>query len=59
MKTIKKHTVKQMYICPEIFFVKLDNEISLALESTPPSGPDESNLTPEYKRAVPFMDDIA
>ncbi len=32
---------KRQYISPEILHVKLDNEISLALQSAPPIGPDE------------------
>jgi hypothetical protein len=37
METKKKH------IAPRIEWIPLDNEISLALESTPPFGPDETN----------------
>jgi len=34
---------KKKYIAPEIELVELDNEISLALESTaPPAGPSET-----------------
>ena len=32
---------KKSYISPQIELIELDNEISLALESTPPAGPDE------------------
>ena len=32
------------YIAPEIERVALDNEISLILESTPPTGPNEGYL---------------
>jgi hypothetical protein len=32
---------KKKYRSPEIEIVVLDNEISLALESTPPDGPEE------------------
>ncbi len=41
---------KQIYNRPEIICVKLDNEISLALESTPPVGPDEgySNVSHSF-----------
>lgn len=38
MKTIEK----RIYTAPQIIQIKLDNEISLALESDPPIGPDES-----------------
>lgn len=41
--------LKQTYKAPSIKQIKLDNEISLALESTPPTGPDESyNKVPDY-----------
>ncbi len=33
---------KRIYSIPEIACVELDNEISLALESNPPLGPDET-----------------
>jgi hypothetical protein len=40
---------KQAYQCPRIEQVKLDNEISLLLNSAPPDGPEEGhNLVPEY-----------
>jgi len=32
---------KKKYISPRIEWIQLDNEISLALESNPPAGPDE------------------
>lgn len=32
---------KRVYLVPAIENIRLDNEISLALESTPPVGPDE------------------
>jgi hypothetical protein len=32
---------KKKYSTPEIEQIKLDSQISLALESTPPEGPDE------------------
>lgn len=41
MKNIDSKAVKQRYNCPEICSVELDAEISLALESSPPLGPDE------------------
>lgn len=43
MTTLNKITNKKSYIVPQIDCVKLDNEISLALESAPPIGPDEVN----------------
>lgn len=33
---------RKLYISPDVKIVVLDNEISLALQSTPPTGPDES-----------------
>lgn len=33
---------KRIYISPEIVSIELDNDISLALESNPPLGPEES-----------------
>jgi hypothetical protein len=49
MKTTEKTTVKRIYNSPEIVCIELDNEISLALESSPPAGPDEGYLkTQEY-----------
>ena len=42
---------KKTYKAPLIELIKLDNEISLALESTPPAGPDEVsnfNQNPDY-----------
>jgi len=33
---------KKKYIAPRIEWIPLDNEISLALESTPPFGPSET-----------------
>lgn len=42
-------TLKKKYFSPEIEMIILDNEISLALASDPPFGPDESRvLKPEY-----------
>lgn len=36
-------TIKKKYIAPNIELIFLDNEISLALQSTPPEGPGEVN----------------
>lgn len=53
MKTILNK--KRKYSTPLIECVKLDNEISLALESTPPEGPNQGSLmTPEYFKNDPF-----
>jgi hypothetical protein len=38
---------KKSYIAPRVELIALDNEISLALESSPPLGPGEvNNLNP-------------
>lgn len=51
---------KKEYIFPRIERILLDNEISLALESTPPFGPNESaSLSPEYLNNNPFKDNLA
>jgi len=40
---------KKKYIAPKIELILLDNEISLALESSPPVGPSETfNNSQEY-----------
>ncbi len=50
---------KKKYTAPEIGLVELDNEISLALESSPPAGPDEGALlTPEYMNKDPFTNNM-
>jgi hypothetical protein len=53
MKTKKK------YLSPEIEKIELDNEIALQLESTPPVGPDESNLqAPDFFKNDPFQTNL-
>ena len=50
---------KRVYSQPKITFVKLDNEISLALESAPPDGPNEvMNDTPEHFNNEPFKNNM-
>lgn len=50
---------KRPYITPDIEMIKLDNEISLALESSPPGGPGEISLNaPEYFNNDPFKTNI-
>lgn len=44
---------KLLYTAPVIECIKLDNQISLALESTPPEGPNEAML-PKYLNNDPF-----
>ncbi|MBP6356051.1 MAG: hypothetical protein KA303_02040 [Paludibacter sp.] len=46
---------KRIYEAPIIENIRLDNEISLALESAPPAGPDEVlNSTPHFLNNDPF-----
>jgi len=56
MKTTDKK--KLLYTAPKIEYVKLDNEISLILESAPPLGPNETNNTPEYFNNDPFKSNL-
>lgn len=50
---------KKIYIAPRIELIPLDNEISLALESTPPTGPSEGCLKlPEHFNSDPFRSNI-
>ena len=50
---------KKKYTAPLIEIIFLDNEISLALESSPPEGPGESlTLTPEYFNNDPFKSNM-
>lgn len=48
---------KNKYMAPLIECIKLDNEISLVLESTPPEGPGEVKLlnSPECNDNTPFF----
>lgn len=56
MKTI---TEKKTYNSPRLEPVKLDNEISLILESAPPTGPEESAFAaPQHFNNDPFKSDI-
>ncbi len=56
MKNTKDNISKRIYSQPVIELILLDNEISLALESIPPYGPDESknNLSPEHFNTDPY-----
>ncbi len=56
MKENTSFKQKKSYITPQFTLIVLDNEISLQLESTPPSGPDEvriyqpeSNMSDSFK----------
>jgi len=53
MKTQNKEN--RLYVSPLIERVEIDNEIALALESTPPEGPGESTgYVPQSFNADPF-----
>ena len=57
MKTLNNNTNKRRYISPAVTRIKLDNEITLALESTPatPGNGDEVYNTPSvYFNNDPF-----
>jgi hypothetical protein len=58
MKPENENTIKSPYISPQIESVRLENEISLALESMPslpPFGPDETvSDLPDYFNNDPF-----
>ena len=59
MKKSERITEKRMYKNPRIEVIKLDNEISLALESTPPQGPGEgTSLTQEFMNIDPFKNNM-
>jgi hypothetical protein len=59
MKTTEKNTEKRMYSDPTIELIRLDNEISLVLQSEPPLGPGEGALlAPEYMNNDPFRMNI-
>ena len=50
---------KKKYIKHRIEILFLDNEISLALASTPPGGPGETNnATPHYLQTDPFRTNL-
>lgn len=53
MNTIIDNENKLLYTAPIIESIKLDNDISLALESSPPIGPEET-LLPRYLNNDPF-----
>lgn len=46
------------YIRPRIEIIFLDSDISLALESAPPGGPGETNLSPEFLQSNPFRTNL-
>jgi len=56
MKFKEKRAGKRTYMNPDIELIKLDNEISLILESEPPIGPDEIVQATQFNQANPFKD---
>mgnify|MGYP000846888807 CR=1 FL=1 len=60
MKTLNIPTEKRTYLPPAIESIRLDNEISLALESTPatPDSGDEVYNTPEYFNNDPYKGNL-
>jgi len=55
MKTIHLISEKRNYISPQLKVIKLDNEISLALQSDiAPEDPEASLNVPEYFNNDPF-----
>ncbi len=48
---------KKAYTAPEIELIPLDNEISLALESNPPAGPDEGIRMIQPINGSPFKNE--
>lgn len=46
MHTKADHSEKKSYLTPSIEIVKLDKEISLAMESDAPAGPGEGKMEP-------------
>ena len=50
---------KKIYSSPQIEQVKLDSDISLTLDSTPPEGPGEGiTKVPEYFNNDPFKPNL-
>jgi hypothetical protein len=59
MKSNNENKLKRPYNSPKVEHIKLDNEISLILQSVaPPSGPNETNNTPEYFNNDPFKSNL-
>lgn len=54
MNTLDKSKSKNRYSSPTIELVKLDNEISLALESLPPLDP-QALIMPDSFNSDPFF----
>jgi len=62
MKTQIENTTKKTYTVPQVNWIKLDNDISLVLQSvpsgTPPFGPGETANVPEYFNNDPFKTNL-
>lgn len=54
MNFLEENTTKRQYKSPQIELIRLDNEISLALESDPPTYESENRLRPESFTFEPF-----
>jgi len=55
IKNTMETIIKKRYTSPVVERIKLDNDISLQLESEPPFGPGETgSLTPEYIKNDPY-----
>lgn len=55
MNTTEQNSGKRVYISPALERVRLDNGISLALQSGPPIGPDEVRAPkPEFMNNDPY-----
>lgn len=55
---MKSNQYPSVYEAPEISVVRIDQEITLVLVS-PPYGPDESMLNPEYLKVDPLQENLA
>lgn len=59
MNSNNKITEKRSYFPPIIAEIILDNEISLALESFPPDGPNEgAYFSPDFLENNPFKSNL-
>jgi hypothetical protein len=59
MKTHIENTGNSSYFPPQIEIIKLDNDVSLQLESEPPIGPGElTTLAPDYFNSDPLKNNL-
>lgn len=54
MNFLEENTTKRQYKSPQIELIRLDNEISLALESDPPTYETDNRLHPVSYSIDPF-----